>query len=98
MDGPKSFWTYKRTRHKIIAIHHHFLPCPFIGTNTFGQVQIIKNSPEKSNFEPVQNDLYPSKITLARPNLSGPMGGQGIIFIFENNSHLQKLVEHLDEF
>ena len=73
VDGPKSFWTYKRTRHKIIAIYHHFLPCPFIGpklfwtgTNTFGQVQIIKISPEKSN-------LNLSKMICTRPKLHWPV-------------------------
>jgi hypothetical protein len=68
------------------------------GPNHFGQVQIIKISPEKSNlnltniiwtwpkqFGPHQNNLYPSKTIWIVQNQFGPIEGQGInnhFFVF----------------
>ena len=59
-------------------------------TNHFGQVQIIKISPEKSNLNltkriwtrpkqlgPDQNNLYPSKTIWTVQNHFGPIEGQG---------------------
>ena len=60
------------------------------GSNHFGQVQIIKISPEKSDlnltkiiwtsskrFGPDQNNLYPSKTIWTVQNHFGPIEGQG---------------------
>ena len=61
------------------------------GPNHFGQFQIIKISPEKSNWNLTkiiwtcpkqigrdQNNLYRTKITWPVQNLFGPIEGQGI--------------------
>ena len=61
------------------------------GPNYFGQVQIIKISPEKSNLNltkriwtrpkqlgPDQNNLYQSKTIWTVQNHFGPIEGQGI--------------------
>ena len=55
---------------EVLTFDSSFMPCPSKGPNHFGQVQIIKDSPEKSNlnltrmirtqpkqFTPVQNNL-----------------------------------------
>ena len=61
------------------------------GLNHFGQVQIIKISPEKSNLNltkmiwtrpkqigPVQNNLYLTKMIWTVQNYFGPIEGQDI--------------------
>ena len=56
------------------------------GPNHFGQVQIIKDSPEKSNLKLIkkiehdQNNLYRTKMIWSVQNHFGTIEGQGIKF------------------
>ena len=82
--GPKLFWTVQ-----IILVEYQSF---WMGPIHFGQVQIIKISPEKSNLnltnmiwtQPkriglVQNDWYSTKIIWSVQNHFGPIERQGII-------------------
>ena len=74
--GPKLFWTVQ-----IILIKYQlFWTCPI----HFGQVQIIKISPEKSNLTltknalgPDQNNWYSTKMIWSVQNHFGAIEGQG---------------------
>ena len=81
--GPKSSWTVQ-----IILVEYQSF---WTGPISFGWVQIIKSSSEKSNlnltrmiwtppkqFAPNQNNLYLSKAIWTAQNHFGPKEGHGI--------------------